>query len=96
MKVMKLIVFTTLVFAGQLSFAAGAVKGKDITESDAKKIALKEVAGEVKEVERENEHGQDVYSVDVAKDGKIFEVSIDPKSGKVLRVEEEKPGQGKE
>lgn len=70
--------------------------GKDITEDEAKKIALTRVQGEVKEVERENEHGQDVYSVEILKEGKIFEIHINPQSGKVIRVEEEGAGGGKE
>jgi uncharacterized membrane protein YkoI len=56
-----------------------------ITEEQATSIATGAVQGTVQEVELEDQ----VYEVDVAKDGKEFEVSVDAGTGEVTSVEEE-------
>ncbi|WP_221568445.1 PepSY domain-containing protein [Alkalihalobacillus sp. TS-13] len=59
-----------------------------ISLSEAEEIALKEVEGKVDEVEFEEEHGQQVYKVDV--EGKDdHEVHIDASTGKVLTVKKD-------
>ncbi|WP_261133456.1 PepSY domain-containing protein [Bacillus sp. Marseille-Q3570] len=59
-----------------------------ISVSEAKEIALKEVEGKVDEVELEEEHGKQVYKVDV--EGKDdLELHIDASNGNVLNVEQD-------
>ena len=92
MKLLSLTLSTIFVLYAQSSYSAG----KSISEDDAKKIALAKVPGVVKEVEREKEQGRDEFSVEIVKDGKTFEVHIDPATGKIFNVEEETAGDGHE
>ncbi len=63
--------------------------GEDlISVSEAEKIALKEVKGNVDEVEIEEEHGKQVYKVDIDVEGEEdHDVHIDVYTGEVLAVE---------
>ncbi|MBT2681269.1 PepSY domain-containing protein [Bacillus sp. ISL-35] len=60
-----------------------------ISEAQAKEIALKQVQGTVTKVELETENGVPVYEVDVKAPDQLYEVTIDAKSGKVLKVKKE-------
>lgn len=62
-----------------------------ITMDEAKAIALKEKAGTITDQELEKEHGKLLYSFDIRDAaGKVFDVEIDARTGKVLKVEEDK------
>ena len=70
--------------------AAPAVAGGEITEEDARKIAVAEVPGKVLEIEHEKEKGTMVYEVEIReKDGGVKEVVIDANTGAVLEIEDE-------
>ena len=61
-----------------------------LTADEAKAIAVKHVSAQlsdVREVELESENGHLVYSVEIAKDGKLVEVEIDATNGNVIAVE---------
>jgi uncharacterized membrane protein YkoI len=60
-----------------------------ISKEEAVSIAATAAQGTVLEVELENENSVPVYEVDIAKDGKQFEVSVDAETGEVKSVEEE-------
>ncbi|WP_408009285.1 PepSY domain-containing protein [Pseudalkalibacillus sp. A8] len=62
--------------------------GEDmISVSEAEKIALKEVKGNVDEMEIEEEHGKQVYKVDIDVEGEEdHDVHIDAYTGEVLVV----------
>ena len=61
-----------------------------ITEEQAKAAALAAKPGKVTEVELEKEDGVVVYGIDItAEDGKMFDVTVDANTGKVLKVEAE-------
>jgi uncharacterized membrane protein YkoI len=60
-----------------------------ITEAQAKEIALKQVQGTIVKVELETEDGVLLYEIDVKAPDQLYEVKIDAKSGKVLKVEKE-------
>ncbi len=63
---------------------------KKITEDDARRIALTKITGTIKEVELENEHGREIYSVEiVTKDSRKMEVNIDTTTGDVVNIEDE-------
>ncbi|WP_083573880.1 PepSY domain-containing protein [Rossellomorea aquimaris] len=66
-----------------------SVAQNQITESQAKEIALKQIQGTVVKVELETDNGVQVYEVDVKTPTKLFEVKIDANTGKVLKVEKE-------
>ena len=91
-----------LIGTSLVSHAADAPKAKEapkakhsklkakITEEQAKAAALAAKPGKVTEVELEKEDGVVVYGVDVtAEDGKLFDVTVDANTGKVLKVEAE-------
>jgi uncharacterized membrane protein YkoI len=66
-------------------------KEAKITMEAAKAIALKAKAGTITDQELEKEHGKLLYSFDVRDaSGKSFDVEVDAKTGKVLKVEEDK------
>jgi uncharacterized membrane protein YkoI len=72
-----------------------AAKAK-ITQAQAEKIALDKVPnGTIKEGELEKEHGQLVWSFDIATPGSqdIAEVQVNAKTGKIVTVETETPAQ---
>jgi len=60
-----------------------------ISEEEAVSIATAAVQGTVQEVELENVNSNPVYEVDIEKDGKEFEVSVDAETGQIKSVEEE-------
>jgi len=63
-----------------------------ITADEAKAIAVKHVSAQlsdVREVELENENGHLVYSVEIARDGKLFEVEVDAINGTVMILEQD-------
>lgn len=69
---------------------AEMVKQAKITMEQAKATALQKVPGEIIQGELEMEEGKLVYSFDIkVADGKIMEVWIDAKDGKVLRASED-------
>lgn len=73
------------VFASSSKLAEQA----DITQDEAKKIALQEVSGEVVETEIEKEDNTIVYEFEIKTDTGVKEVEIDGMTGKVLEVENE-------
>ncbi len=60
-----------------------------VDRAAAEEAALGAVPGEVKETELEREGGSSVYEVEVAKDGKLHEVTVSASDGKVLGQETE-------
>jgi len=63
-----------------------------ITAEEAKAIAVKHVdaqLSDVREVELENHNGHLVYSVEIAKPGKLFEVEVDAVTGVVMILEQD-------
>lgn len=59
-----------------------------VTMEEAKKIALKEVKGEVNEAELENDDGQAVYKFEIrTEDGREAEVEISAESGETVKTE---------
>lgn len=66
-------------------------KEAKITLKEARAIALKRVPGTIIEEDLEKENGKLQYSFDVKdKNGKIFDIEIDAKTGKVLKAVEDK------
>lgn len=66
-------------------------KEAKITLIEARAIALKRVPGTIIEEDLEKENGKLQYSFDVKdKNGKIFDIEIDAKTGKVLKAVEDK------
>lgn len=61
----------------------------NISQDEAEAIATAAVQGTVQEVELENVNNNLVYEVDIEKDGKEFEVSVDAETGQVKSIEEE-------
>lgn len=62
-----------------------------ISDHDAFRIAVKEVPGEVVEIERElsMETGQVYYEVEILSKGTLHEVEIDAVTGKIVEVEKQ-------
>ena len=77
-----------ILLAGAL-LVTGTIMQFGISEEEATTIALATVLGTVQEVELENVNSNPVYEIDIEKDGKEFEVTIDAESGEVKSVEEE-------
>lgn len=64
---------------------------KRITKQQAQEIALKRVPGRVHHVDMDLENGVLVYEVFVlTADNRIFEVEIHARTGRILKVDEEK------
>ena len=61
---------------------------KEITEEDAKKIALKEVPGKITDVDIEKKFGKPTYVVEIQYEGKEIDVIIDIDTGKILGTED--------
>jgi uncharacterized membrane protein YkoI len=77
--------------ASQKANQAKYAKEAKITMDAAKAIALREKPGTITDQELEKEHGKLLYSFDVRDaSGKVFDVEIDAKTGKVLKVVEDK------
>jgi uncharacterized membrane protein YkoI len=62
-----------------------------ISENEAKKIALKQVEGEIIGVELEKDDGITRYEVKIKRSNNIYEVEIDANTGKIVEVEREGP-----
>jgi len=60
-----------------------------ISEQQAITIATTAIQGTVQEVELENVNSNPVFEVDIEKDGKEFEVSVDAETGQIKSIEEE-------
>ena len=77
--------------ASQKANQAKYAKQARITMDAAKAIALKAKIGTITDEELEKKKGRILYSFDVrTADGKSFDVEVDAKTGKVLKVEEDK------
>lgn len=84
------IVAGSVVMAGVAGLAVAQNTAKDpkLSQAQAIEIALAEVAGEVKEVELENEYTKLVYEIEVlAEDGVLREVEIHADTGEILEIE---------
>jgi uncharacterized membrane protein YkoI len=69
---------------------AKLAKQAKISIEEARKIALEKVNGTITEEEIEKEHGVIVYSIEIRDaNQKTFDVEVDVKTGKIVRVEEE-------
>jgi uncharacterized membrane protein YkoI len=79
----------TLAVGLALSSAASA-QSKDIGFARAEQVALTQVKGTVREIERDHKQGRDVFKVDVrTPDGKAFKVLLDASDGRVLTVKQD-------
>ncbi|MEY4510253.1 MAG: Peptidase propeptide and domain [Pseudomonadota bacterium] len=73
-----------------LSAALVHAQTADIGYAKAEQIALTQVKGIVKEMERAHKNGKDVFKVDVrTADGKSFDVIIDAANGSVIKVKQD-------
>ncbi|MFQ5715688.1 MAG: PepSY domain-containing protein [Nitrospinales bacterium] len=79
-------------FASDASEDAQALSAAKVGIRAAITIAENHVGGKAYEAELETEKGKTLYEVEVIKNGKEFEVTIDPVTGMVLSSEEEKEG----
>jgi len=61
---------------------------KEITEEDAKEIALQEVPGKITDVDIEKKFGKPTYVVEIQYEGKEIDVIIDIDTGKILGAED--------
>lgn len=61
---------------------------KEITEEDAKGIALQEVPGRITDVDIEKKFGKPTYVVEIQYEGKEIDVIIDIDTGKILGTED--------
>jgi uncharacterized membrane protein YkoI len=80
-----------LTLGGGVAIAAQPEAEPKIDRAAAEEVALDAVPGAVKkETELESESGSTIYEVEVAgKDGKLWEVTVDASSGRVLGQEME-------
>jgi uncharacterized membrane protein YkoI len=80
-----IMILTSSLVISSASFAANAPKKGEISMEKAQNIALKTISGKIKSSEYEFEKGQNVYSFDISgDDGKIHEILINAKSGKIV------------
>jgi uncharacterized membrane protein YkoI len=87
---MKKITALLLVAFFGVSALAAEAKPKYIGMTRAKEIAHHHVNGTIKSSELEKEHGRMIYSFDIRKsNGKIVEVNIDAKTGRVVEKKSE-------
>ncbi|MEO6589946.1 MAG: PepSY domain-containing protein [Pyrinomonadaceae bacterium] len=62
-------------------------KEAKITLEQAKAIALKRIPGEITDADLEKERGKLQYAFDIkSPDGKVYDVEVDAKSGKILKA----------
>lgn len=61
---------------------------KEITEEDAKEIALQEVPGRITDVDIEKKFGKPTYVVEIQYEGKEIDVIIDIDTGEILGTED--------
>lgn len=67
-----------------------AISGAKIGLSQAVTAAEQHVGGKAAKAEYERHKGQWVFDVEVVKDKKIMDVSVDPLTGKILAASEDK------
>lgn len=79
-------------FASDASEDAQALGDANIGIQAAIAIAENQIGGKAYEAELETEKDKTLYEVEVIRNGKEFEVVVDPMTGKVLSSEEEKEG----
>ena len=85
----SLIVTATFMLYGNYdNSVTGLATASAISEEQASTIALGTVKGTIKKIELEQEKGRYIYEVEVDKDGREFEVSIDSVTGKIMGIEE--------
>ncbi|MGG4441891.1 PepSY domain-containing protein [Brevibacillus fortis] len=69
---------------------SAVIEPTDITKEDAIRIALQQVKGRVVHVELEKDEGILAYEIIIlTEQNQVFEVDIDVKTGKVIKVEAE-------
>lgn len=62
-------------------------KQAKVTLEQAKAIALKRIPGEITDADLEKERGRLQYAFDIkSTDGKVYDVEVDAKSGKILKA----------
>ena len=75
----------SILLIGSASFASPTPKKGEISMDDAKKVAMAKVTGSITSSEYEYEHGENVYSFDIAgTDGKTHEILVSARTGKVV------------
>ncbi|MBE1492319.1 PepSY domain-containing protein [Plantactinospora soyae] len=73
---------------GSPTGSPGATGGTAVSSERAVEIALASAGGgQLDEVEREQEHGRTVWSVELVKDGGEVEVDVDATTGEVVKTE---------
>ncbi|CAI9005867.1 PepSY domain-containing protein [Brevibacillus sp. NPDC058079] len=66
------------------------IEPTDITKEDAIRIALQQVKGRVVHVELEKDEGVLAYEIIIlTEQNQVFEIDVDVKTGKVIKVESE-------
>ena len=92
MKTKKLFTLVGIALAASSCFAGDSPKKGEISMDKAKEAAMAKVAGSITSSEYEFEKGQNVYSFDIAgKDGKIHEILVSARSGKIVSSTIESP-----
>ncbi|MDG4788721.1 PepSY domain-containing protein [Micromonospora sp. WMMD1102] len=72
------------------SAPTGSAPAGAVDSARAVEIALASAGGgQLDEVEREQEHGRDVWSVEVVKDGWEIEVDVDAATGEIVKTDRE-------
>ena len=85
----SLIVTATFMLYGNYdNSVTGLATASAISEEQASTIALGAVKGTIKKIELEQEKGRYIYEVEVDKDGREFEVSIDSVTREIIGIEE--------
>ncbi|MGE7603275.1 PepSY domain-containing protein [Peribacillus sp. NPDC097675] len=64
-----------------------ALKTAKISMEEAEKIALKQVEGQITDLEADMENGSLIYEVEIKQGPKEYDVDIDANTGKVLKME---------
>ncbi|MBN6204879.1 PepSY domain-containing protein [Ralstonia pickettii] len=81
-----------LIFSQSLTASAGP----DLSTDDIRGQVEAQYPGEIKELELDDESKTPVYEVEIAIDGKEYELKIDGNSGEVLKLDEKLAGGAKE
>ena len=64
-----------------------ALKTAKISMEEAEKIALKQVEGQITDVEADMENGILIYELEINQDQKEYDVEVDANTGKVLKMD---------
>ncbi|MFY1686789.1 PepSY domain-containing protein [Plantactinospora sp. WMMB782] len=76
---------------------SGSAPAGAVDSARAVEIALASAGGgQLDEVEREQEHGRDVWSVEVVKDGWEIEVDVDAATGEIVKTDREQDDDDKD